>query len=246
MRIAFVRTPSCLLAAVAMLPLVPGRGTAQPGRPGDRDVPQFVLDVARQGSLRQLGEALAAATIPAGVVVGRDEWNASPPMGFDFARQAPLPLSVVLAEIQHRHVGYRARVRAGGEFIIEPRRDSACARSLRHAMPSFEASGTVVEILDRLRKRLDPRAPEGPPGVVWGGAGSEAAELAGTDAYRRTVSLALMGPTLEDIFFEVVRQAPGIVWGVHEVPESPTGVVKCEFHYYSGRSTVFTGWTLPR
>ncbi len=209
-------------------------------------VPEYVLDVAQHGSVHQFGEALAVAEVPAGVVIARADWTFDSTRAFGFDRLMPSPRSTVLTEFQRRHPSYRVRERRdGGSFVIEPLRHR-CTQPLSTRLNSFEASGSVLEVFDLIRKALDPAAPQPAPGLVGGGPLPPPGSGANLEAHRTMVAINLGATSLEDVFFEVVRQAPGVVWGIHEEINRRDGRADCRFHFYSGRSFITTSWTLAR
>lgn len=191
-------------------------------------------------SLPGFARQLAAARIPAGFVVRRSEIFAT-------GRRTPRTaqgqtrsrtLGEVMTAFEERHPDYRG-VEAHGGLLVGPRTNSPCMVALEQPVFGIRFKGPAYAAFFELARRIRTDLPDVPPGLVSGGGSGRGHEI-----LKANIVLDISRASVGEVLFEIVRQAPGLVWAaVEESDKNRTGT-RCMMLWYFDGGTAFTSYDI--
>jgi hypothetical protein len=214
------------------------------GQEANQAVPRIVEDAAKQGTLKQFANELAAAGVPVGIIIGAESrelrrgWQRTAEGG----ATESISLNDAVQAFRARHGRY-ALARVGSVVRIEPFEEHPCATAAERRVGPFAASGSALDVAywafghsTGKFGRDEPR-----PGIVSSGSVSVV-------AYRALVSVDLPGGSLADMLDAIVAQAPGLGWAIQELRDPPPSWANpppkmlCQVLLFSGDSWSQGGW----
>lgn len=202
-------------------------------------VEPVLREVGEAGSVADFAHGLAAARIPAGVIMRKTDGQRTASAAI-VARKGGRPgrLGDALTAFTSRHAGYSAWDDQGVLVVAPP--SSPCVKAVSRRLSSLTLRGPVLTVAFTLFQQVNPSLKNlPPPGLVNAGGTPASPSL-----LTQTVSLYQTEISLGGALRELVRQVPGLVWGVVEDAPPGTKGVACIVNWFQADRAASTSYNI--
>jgi hypothetical protein len=204
-----------------------------------------LVAVAEHGTVKQFAATLARTKAPVGLVVLERDLSVRPTALVSQDAGTETDFETGVRAFEARHAEYEVESTPAGGVLIRPRAGGWCSELVRSRPRDVAVAGEAHEVLYQVyRVWRDDRSSHVPSGLVGSG-------TLDVSTYRTFVTVNMSHASLEATLNDVVRQVPGVGWGVQEVEVgvvTPSGARHvrrgCNLALFSGDSWLSTGHTL--